>query len=141
MAFDSYWLNEPYTAWRLDGLKLFIEHTIRHHSNDVYFVRHVDIINWMKQPVGLKRMKQGYLAELADRFNCADQHRPEMNRALINDDTVTTSSNTTHMHRSLLILFDAVSEPLFRSNIVFYSILSFFLFILVTFIYDRLSAS
>ena len=139
MAFDSYWLHEPYTLWRLEGLRLFLEHTLRHHADDVYFVRLVDIINWMKKPVGLAQMKQNHLADIASRSHC-DEHVDETDeRQCVNGEEVPMSkmNMTGAASGGLLMLFDAVSEPLFRSNIVLYSSLSFVLFIVVAFIYDR----
>jgi hypothetical protein len=137
MAFDSDWLNEPYTPWRIEGLKLFLEHTLRHHINDVYFVRMIDIINWMKEPVGLKQMKQGYLADIAIRSNCHEQI--DIDQQCLNEKKRTNSkSNQTGTNRSLFLIFDAVAEPLFRSNIVFYSTICFLIFLFVTFIYDRI---
>jgi len=139
MAFDSYWLNEPYTPWRLEGLKLFLEHIQRHHSDDVYFVRLIDIINWMKKPQSLERMKQGYLGEIGLRSTCNEQFSIEVDQRCADDnDNQDLALNQSSTNRSLFVLFDGVAEPLFRSNIVFYSALSFFLFITVTFIYDRI---
>jgi hypothetical protein len=135
MAFDSYWLNEPYTPWRIEGLKFFLEHTLRHHSNDVYFVRMIDIINWMKQPIGLEQMRQGHLTDIAIRSNCNEEIDIDIDQECINGKEI--KSSKLNQNRSLFMIFDAVSEPLFRSNIVFYSIISFLIFIIVTFIYDR----
>ena len=138
MAFESYWLHEPYTLWRLEGLRLFLEHTLRHHADDVYFVRLVDIINWVKKPVGLARMKQGHLADIASRSRCDEHIDAADDRQCVNGEEVPTSkTNGTGASGGLLMLFDAVSEPLFRSNIVLYSTLSFVLFIVVAFTYDR----
>ena len=134
MAFESYWLNEPYTPWRIEGLKLFLEHIFRHHSEDVYFVRMIDIINWMKQPAGLKRMKQGYLADIALRSNCYEENSHGNEQRLLSSQANQTATN----NRSLFLFFDTAAEPLFRSNIVFYSSISFLLFLLITFIYDRI---
>ncbi|CAF1290499.1 unnamed protein product [Adineta steineri] len=144
MAFDSYWLNEPYTAWRIEGLKLFLEHVLRHHSNDVYFVRMIDIINWVKQPVGLKQMKEGYLDNIALRSKCHKQIDidEDFDQQCIDGKIMKNSKlNATANARSLLLLFDVAAEPLFRSNIVFYSSISFGIFLIVTFIYDRISVS
>jgi hypothetical protein len=141
MAFDNYWINEPYTAWRMEGFKLFLEHTLRHHSNDVYFVRMIDIINWMKQPVGLGQMRQRYLSDIGIRSTCNEQNDIDVGQECINGKEINDSKFNTTNSRALLMLFDAVSEPLFRSNIVFYSTISFFIFLIVSFIYDRLFAS
>ena len=142
MAFDSYWINEPYTAWRLEGLKLFIEHTLRHHSKDVYFVRLIDIINWMKEPVGLERMQRGHLADIASRVGCQEQSDVQIKQQCINGEEMdTTKENKTEKERSLLLIFDAVSEPLFRSNIVYYSTFTFFMIMIITLIYDRIFIS
>jgi hypothetical protein len=141
MAFDSYYLNEPYTAWRLEGFKLFLEHTLRHHSKDVYFVRMIDIINWMKQPVGLEQMKQGYLADIAIRSNCIKEIDIDIDQECFNGTGIKNSKLNSTNNRPLLMLFDAVAEPLFRSNIVFYSTISFFIFLIVSFIYDRFFTS
>ena len=113
MAFDSYYLNEPYTAWRLEGFKLFLEHTLRHHSKDVYFVRMIDIINWMKQPVGLEQMKQGYLADIAIRSNCNKEIDIDIDEECFNGTGIRNSKLNSTNNRPLLLLFDAVAEPLF----------------------------
>ena len=136
MAFDHYWINEPYTTWRLNGLKLFIEHTLRHHSKDVYFVRLIDIINWMKAPVGLERMKRGHLANIAHRVGCQEQMNVQVKQQCIGGEEI-DPKKIEEKERSLLMIFDAVAEPLFRSSIVYYTTLSFSLLIVVTLIYDR----
>jgi hypothetical protein len=135
MAFDSYWLNEPYTPWRIAGLKLFLEHTLRHHRNDIYFVRMIDIINWMKQPVGLERMKHGYLTDIGIQSNCHEEIDIAGTSQCFNGKE---RMNQTDTNRSLFLIFNTVAEPLFRSNIVFYSTISFFLFLFLAFIYDRI---
>jgi hypothetical protein len=135
MAFDSYWLNEPYTPWRIAGLKLFLEHTLRHHRNDIYFVRMIDIINWMKQPVGLERMKHGYLTDIGIQSNCHEEIDIAGTSQCFNGKE---RMNQTDTNRSLFLIFNTVAEPLFRSNIVFYSTISFSLFLFLTFIYDRI---
>jgi hypothetical protein len=94
----------------------------------------------MKQPVGLEQMKQGYLGDIALRSNCNEQI--DIDQQCINGKEIKDSKlNMTKNIRSLLLIFDGVAEPLFRSNIVFYSTISFFIFIIVTFIYDRIFVS
>ena len=142
MAFDTYWINEPHTAWRLEGLKMFMEHTLRHHGKDVYFVRLIDVLNWVQQPVGLEQMKRGYLAEIALRPSCEAQSVAEVDQVCFNGEEMTSAKfKTISENRTLLMLFDAVSEPLFRSSIVYYSIVCFLLLAVVTFIYDRIFTS
>ena len=142
MAFDSYWINEPYTSWRLEGLKLFLEHTLQHHSKDVYFVRLIDVINWMKEPVGLERMKRGHLADIAYRMGCQAQMKVDVTSQCLNGKEIDTKKNeTAEKQQSLLMIFDTVAEPLFRSDIVYYTTLSFLLLIGVTLIYDRIFKS
>ncbi|CAF3377813.1 unnamed protein product [Rotaria sp. Silwood1] len=139
MAFDNYWLNEPYTLWRIEGLKLFIEHTLHYHSNDVYFVRIIDIINWMKQPIGLEQMKQKYLSNIGIKSICNQKINIDNDQECFNEKQKieTWKSNMITNSQSLLNLFDTVAEPLFRSNIVFYSAIGFCSFVILTFIYDR----
>lgn len=142
MAFDSYWINEPYTAWRLEGLKLFMEHTLRHHAKDVYFVRLIDILNWVQQPVGLEQMKRGYLADVAIRPSCQVQSEAVVDEVCLNGEEVTSAKfKSATENRTLLMIFDAVSEPLFRSSIVYYSTLTFLILAFVTVIYDRVFTS
>ena len=140
MAFDSYWINEPYTAWRLEGLKLFKDHTLRHHPKDVYFVRLIGIIHWMKEPVGLERMKRGHLANIAHRIGCQEQLDVQVKQQCFEGEEI-DPKRYEEKERSLLMIFDAVAEPLFRSNIVFYTTLSFLLLIVMTLIYDRIFKS
>ena len=99
----------------------------------------IDIINWMKQPIGLEQMKQGYLSDIALRSGCNEQFDLDPDQKCFDGKEIKDfKANESATNRSLLLLFDGVTEPLFRSNIVFYSTLSFFLFIIVTFIYDRI---
>ncbi|CAF3745350.1 unnamed protein product [Rotaria socialis] len=140
MAFDNYWLNEPYTLWRVEGLQLFIEHILRYHSNDVYFVRMIDIINWMKQPIGLEQMKEKYLSNIDVKSICNEQINiddDDEEECFNGGQIQNLKSNTLKHNVSLFNLFDTMSEPLFRSNIVLYSTAGFCSFVIVTFIYDR----
>ena len=136
MAFDTYWLNKARTVWRIEGLKLFIERTLRHHSDDVYFVRLIDIINWMKRPVGLKQMKQGYLSNISIEVHCNETSRIDHQCANGKEMQISQSSMIKDS-RSLFTSFGGILEPLFRSNIVLYSTTSFFILITFTLVYDR----
>lgn len=98
----------------------------------------IDIINWMINPIGIEQMKQEYLSNIGLQSNCNKELDIDQIIQCSNENEIKTSKkNTTNSTRSLLILFDVVAEPLFRSNIVFYSTISFLTFVIFTFIYDR----
>lgn len=142
MAFDNYWLNEPNRLWRIEGLKLFIEHVLRSHPDDVYFVRMIDIINWMKRPIGVDQMKDKYLSSREMKSVCNEQIDIDDGESCFNDGYVQNLERNTVTTQSVaFMLFDNVSEPLFRSNIVFYSTISFFSFVVLTVLYDRMFTS
>lgn len=144
MSFDNYWINEPYTDWRFDGLKMFIENTLKHRQNDVFFVRMIDIINWMKEPASIKKMKSAHLSRIGSMSLCDEQQHRILSQVenMPNEiETNRNSSGNVTSARALLILFDAVSEPLFRSNIVYYATFTFVLLVLCTLIYDRFFSS
>ncbi|CAF5039390.1 unnamed protein product, partial [Rotaria sp. Silwood1] len=93
----------------------------------------------MKQPIGLEQMKQKYLSNIGIKSICNQKINIDNDQECFNEKQKieTWKSNMITNSQSLLNLFDTVTEPLFRSNIVFYSTIGFCSFVILTFIYDR----